>query len=233
MFNCPEWRMETRDISILSSSGNRSKVVGDINPSTSSCASLVRVCTDDVSTSEPVITLQFLVDITSNLVELGDITTSNWVYLAEVTFYGDPSSRCLPDAILNQPPTSTNHTTSPPTTNIPALPNTTQSQVFSSCSVLRAVLACLITVFLTAIFTLVLSVHVTVAICRFHLRRCKPVVSLSSTSEEGVEVNKYEDSIMNGVPLSYSGGEEVQMYEDMNVVPLSSAGEVHIYEDMN
>ena len=89
MFNCPQWRIELDTISILDSStsaGSRHSIGSIISTATASCDSLVRLCTNETSSSQSFITLSF--------------TDFNWVHLAEVTFYSDVGSSCPTDAIL-------------------------------------------------------------------------------------------------------------------------------------
>ena len=106
MFNCPEWGISVRLIQLFSASstsGSRTFVTS-ISPTTTSCDSLVRVCMPyTVSSTRPVITLAF------NLP-----STSNWVHLAEVTFYAS-NSTCPPDTIITPPP-ATQQMNTPQTT---------------------------------------------------------------------------------------------------------------------
>ena len=91
MFNCPEWGISVRTISLFSAtsiSGSKTFVTS-IFPTTTSCDSLVRVCISyTVSSIRPVLTLVF------NLP-----STSNWVHLNEVTFYASGPSYA-PDTII-------------------------------------------------------------------------------------------------------------------------------------
>ena len=95
MFNCPEWGISVRTISLFSStstSGSRTFVIS-ISPTTTSCDSLVRVCiSHTVSFTRPVLTLIFTPP-----------STSNWVHLAEVTFYASGST-CPPETITTPSP---------------------------------------------------------------------------------------------------------------------------------
>ena len=113
MFNCSEWGISVRTISLFhatSTTGSRTFITS-ISPTTTSCDSLVRVCiSHTVSSTRPVLTLVFTPP-----------STSNWVHLAEVTFYAS-SSTCQPDIIITLPPT-----TPPPTTPPPTTPPTTPS----------------------------------------------------------------------------------------------------------
>ena len=115
MFSCPEWgisvqSVKLKDIVIGSS--------GDLN-SITSCDSLVRLCVPATAINPLVVTVQF---------DLG--TDSNWVHLAEVTFYND-NTTCPPDTTITTemmhtaPGTTTtatqmtSPTTPPPATTIP------------------------------------------------------------------------------------------------------------------
>ena len=74
MFNCPEWGISVETFTFMTTSGIKS-----VNPTTTSCDSLMRVqLSSAVSSSQQVITLQ------CNLP-----STSTWVHLAEVTFFTD------------------------------------------------------------------------------------------------------------------------------------------------
>ena len=91
MFNCPEWGISVTTIhfySATSTSGSR-RFETSIFPTTTSCGSLVRVCiSHPVGSVRSVLTLVFTPP-----------STSNWVHLAEVTFYAN-SSTCPPDTII-------------------------------------------------------------------------------------------------------------------------------------
>ena len=89
MFNCPQWRIGLDTISIIDSStlvGSRHSIGNITSTATASCDSLVRLCTNETSSSQSFITLSF--------------TDFNWVHLAEVTFYSDFGSSSPTDAIL-------------------------------------------------------------------------------------------------------------------------------------
>ena len=126
MFNCPEWGIAVQAIGIrraTSISGTRT-LTGTINPTITSCNSLVRVCTSSLAiTKDDVIFLQFF-----------PAPGSNRTYLAEVGFYRD-SATCRKDAIITTPPppdTTTppppDTTTPPPDTTSPPQPDTTTPQ---------------------------------------------------------------------------------------------------------
>ena len=97
MFNCPEWGISVTNIQLFSATsriGSRNFVTS-ISPSTTSCDSLVRVCiSHTVSSTRRVLILIFYTYL-----------TSNWVHLAEVTFYASGST-CQPDTIITPPPTT-------------------------------------------------------------------------------------------------------------------------------
>ena len=97
MFNCPEWGISVRTISLFSAtsiSGNRTFLTS-IFPTTTSCDSFVRVCINHtVSSIRPVLNLKFNLH-----------STSNWVHFAEVTFYANGST-CPQDTIITPPPTT-------------------------------------------------------------------------------------------------------------------------------
>ena len=101
MFNCPEKGISASTIGVSTSSSP------SVNPTPrnigiTSCDSLVRVCTP-IATVQPSITLEFVIG-----------TSSDMVYLAEVTFYAASStSTCPPDTIIT---TALPDTIIPPTT---------------------------------------------------------------------------------------------------------------------
>ena len=116
MFNCPEWGISVRIISLfgaISTSGGR-RFLTSISPTTTSCDSLVRVCiSNTVSSIRPVLTLVFIPHL-----------TSNWVHFAEVTFYANGST-CPPDTIIIPPPTT-------PTTQQMNTPLTTPEMIVTA-----------------------------------------------------------------------------------------------------
>ena len=113
IFNCPEKEISTSTIMIFTSAsplGNREPLTV-ININITSCDSLVRVCTS-ITTTQPSIILDFVVG-----------TTSDMVYLAEVTFYAASGvSTCTPDTIISSAPPDTIITTAPPDTIITTAP---------------------------------------------------------------------------------------------------------------
>ena len=102
MFNSPEWGISVRTIllhSATSISGSTTFLTS-ISLTTTSCNSLVKVCiSHTVSSSRPILTLVFI-----------SPSTSNWLHLAEVTFYASGST-CPPDTIITPPSTTLQTTT--------------------------------------------------------------------------------------------------------------------------
>ena len=91
MFNCPEWGIAVQSIVITgaTSASSCSSLLGVVNPSITSCDSLVRVCIP-LNTTLPVLGLQFFPH-----------ADTNWVHLAEVTFLSVSTSVCpqpVPDS---------------------------------------------------------------------------------------------------------------------------------------
>ena len=121
MFNCPEWRISVRTISLFSApstSGSRTFETS-ISPTTTSCDSLVRVCISSiVSSTRPVLTLVFTPP-----------STSNWVHIAETIFYYASGPNCPPETIITPPPTTPEMNT-PQTTITP--PPTTPEMIVTA-----------------------------------------------------------------------------------------------------
>ncbi len=97
MFNCPQWGISVQSISMLeardvSLSGT---IIATIFPTVTSCDSLVTVSISQRSI-QPAVGLQFTVG-----------PASNWVHLAEVTFYGSESVRIPATSATDAPQTST------------------------------------------------------------------------------------------------------------------------------
>ena len=91
MFNCPQWGVGVQTIQVFVQ--NSIELTFDVAPITS-CDSLVRVCLPyRIRTSIPNFALRFLLS-----------PDSDWVYLAEVTFWGN-NSTCPPDIVITLPPT--------------------------------------------------------------------------------------------------------------------------------
>ena len=128
IFNCPEWGISVRTISLISSTsrtGSRTFLTS-ISPITTSCDSLVRVCiSHNVSSDRPVLALVFTPP-----------STSNWVHLAEVTFYASGST-CPPDTLITPPPTTASSPILPKTAinrNITVMTTETMGNVTSPSS---------------------------------------------------------------------------------------------------
>ena len=115
MFNCPQLGIASTTISLTGATA-RGQVFNSFAStsvsSLTSCESLVRVCLS-APVSRPLIGLQFTLD-----------QDSDWVHLAEVTFY-PRGSTCSPNVILTPPPT-----TPPPDTTIS--PTITASNITSN-----------------------------------------------------------------------------------------------------
>ena len=113
MFNCLEKGISASTIRVSTSSSpsvNPTPLMV-VNIGITSCDSLVRVCTQ-IPTTQPSITLEFVIGATSDM-----------VYLAEVTFYAASSaSTCPPDTIITTAPPDTIITTAPPDTIITTAP---------------------------------------------------------------------------------------------------------------
>ena len=87
IFNCPEWRISVQSISLRDNDGRIIGSSGGLN-SITSCNSLVRLCVPATAINPLVVTVQFDLD-----------TDSNWVHLAEVTFYND-NTTCPPNTFI-------------------------------------------------------------------------------------------------------------------------------------
>ena len=107
MFNCPQWGVASTTIVLRGATARGQPFFNFALTSISSltsCGSLVRVCLSG-PISRPLIGLQFTLD-----------QDSDWVHLADVTFY-PRGSTCPPNVILTPPPTTTmSPTTMSPTT---------------------------------------------------------------------------------------------------------------------
>ena len=86
MFNCLQWGIEVQTIQAL----DQGQVIATVNLDITSCESLVRVCLP-ASTTVPVITLRFSLS-----------PGSDWVHLAEVSFWGN-GRICPPDDVIGTP----------------------------------------------------------------------------------------------------------------------------------
>ena len=89
MFNCPRYGISVRSILLLEAANilNAGTLIAAVNPTVTSCDSLVRICISG-SSIQPAVGLQFAVDV-----------GSNWIHLAEVTFH-DNGTTCPPDTVI-------------------------------------------------------------------------------------------------------------------------------------
>ena len=104
MFNCPQWGVASTNIQLDGATARGQPfTLFDLTSvsSLTSCESLVRVCLS-AFISRPLIRLRFSLN-----------RDSDWVHLAEVTFY-PRGSICPPNVIFNPPTTSPPDTTPPP-----------------------------------------------------------------------------------------------------------------------
>ena len=120
MFNCPQWGIASTNI-LLTGATARSQL---FNPfastsvsSLTSCESLVRVCLS-IHITRPLIGLQFT-----------HHQDSDWLHLAEVTFYGG-NPNCPPNVILNPPTTTQTPDTTTSQLQLPA----PSPQIVSACA---------------------------------------------------------------------------------------------------
>ena len=104
MVNCPEWGIGVSGIRLLSapSISVSPSLQNMINPTITSCDSLVRVCISEF-VSDPVIFLRFFLSF----------PVTNRTYLAEMTFYGSGTT-CPPDTIVTPPEVTAEITTANP-----------------------------------------------------------------------------------------------------------------------
>ncbi len=94
LFNCPQWGIVTKTITLATMGG--STLINSVDPTLTSCDSLVKVCM-----------LYFVCDSTSLRLIFSFNGTPSWVHLAEVTFYeGNYSTTCPPDAFVPASTTS-------------------------------------------------------------------------------------------------------------------------------
>ena len=108
LFNCEQWGISVRTIG-LQASGS---FIGYINPSITSCDSLVRVCIPNLHTNseQTELTLSFIT-----------IDPSDWVHIAEILFYG-AGPNCPQDTIIKSTTTPIHPPTNP---SLPPPPRTT------------------------------------------------------------------------------------------------------------
>ena len=123
MFNCPKWGIASTTIFLLGAPA-RGQLFNFLYltsvSSLTSCESLVRVCLS-AFISQPLIGLQFTLD-----------HDSDWVHLAEVTFY-PRGSTCSPNIILTPPPTTSPPDTTPPPDTMPPTTTSPTTTVNSKC----------------------------------------------------------------------------------------------------
>ena len=129
MFNCPQWGITSTTITLTGATA-RGQVFNSFAStsisSLTSCESLVRVClSTNISQPLHVIGLLFTLD-----------QDSDWVHLAEVTFYARGST-CPPNVILNPPTTTPPDKTPPPLATTQSDADTTSEK--SSRSTIRSV----------------------------------------------------------------------------------------------
>ena len=86
MFNCPQWGIGVQTIQVFAQNTQFALTNVDIT----SCASLVQVCLPTITTI-PILTLRFSLS-----------PGSDWVYLAEMTFFGNGFT-CPPDIVITEP----------------------------------------------------------------------------------------------------------------------------------
>ena len=100
MFNCPQYGISVKSISLLDAAdiSQPGTIIATVNPTVTSCDSLVRVCISGPS-FQPAVGLQFLVG-----------GGSNWVHLAEVTFHSTGRT-CPPDTVITTSPIQPGDTT--------------------------------------------------------------------------------------------------------------------------
>ena len=103
LFNCPEWGIATSRITIQTEQdGHLYNYTKAIDPTLTSCDSLVRVCI-------PIETKHFL-----GTLKFESPPGSSWTHLAEVTFYANTPT-CPPDIVLNHPTTPSPFPSTSPT----------------------------------------------------------------------------------------------------------------------
>ena len=123
IFNCPQRGIAFTTIHLLGATARSQPFnhLGSISVSSlTSCKYLVRVCLS-TTISQPLIGLQFILD-----------QDSDWVHLAEVTFY-PRGSTCSPNIILTPPPTTSPPDTTPPPDTMPPTTTSPTTTVNSKC----------------------------------------------------------------------------------------------------
>jgi hypothetical protein len=104
MFNCPEWRIGVDTIRLMDASSmeNVKSTLSTFNThNLHSCTSLVKTCMN-IFTSRRVLEMQFHAGL-----------DTDWIHLAEVTFYAGPSM-CEPDVTISAMPQATPTLPAPP-----------------------------------------------------------------------------------------------------------------------
>ena len=120
MFNCPQWGIGVESVSVRALESDATPISTTvISHDVTSCNSLMKVCLEP-RTNIAQLALQFTL-----------FHDSNWVHLAEVTFWVGPSS-CTPNAVITAPPLFTRPasplSTRPATLKISPLPFTSTSE---------------------------------------------------------------------------------------------------------
>ena len=109
MFNCPDRDTEIQTVIVESSTSTlgMKQPLDNIQVSSTSCNSLVRVCSMRINAFHPILFLRF-----------GPATGSNRVYLAEVRLFSSfDNFDCTPGPITTSPPPTTTATTTTATTS--------------------------------------------------------------------------------------------------------------------
>ena len=120
MFNCPQWGIGVESVSVQALETDATPIsTTTISQDVTSCNSLMKVCLEP-RTIAPQLALQFTL-----------FRDSNWVHLAEVTFWVGPST-CTPNAVITAPSLFTRPasplSTRPVTLNTSPLPFTSTSE---------------------------------------------------------------------------------------------------------
>ena len=101
MFDCPQWGIGVESVSVRALETDATPISTTIiSYDVTSCNSLMKVCLEP-RTTIPQLALQFTL-----------FRDSNWVHLAEVTFWVGPST-CSPNSVITAPPFFTRHTSLP------------------------------------------------------------------------------------------------------------------------
>ena len=162
MFNCPQWGIASTTINLdgATARGQPFNILASTPVSSlTSCESLMRVCLS-ANVSLPLIRLQFALD-----------QDSDWVHLAEVTFYAR-NSTCPSNIILNQTTTSPLPacTTSPLTTTPPAVQSSTDTTLtsvgtFTQDKTTTTIIAVVIPLFIVLIIVIIVVVLILCIVC--------------------------------------------------------------------